>query len=154
MKAFSAHRFYLNKAVLKLDYEKAVLEVMQTFQDPLPPGAIAEHLTAVNRNFEGVHPRVAVKKVLKDLAGEGQVSESGGQYQIVEQPPEAPVIEEPPVPAVEQVEIKAAVDSSTAPNLLDIQDDEIVCSIGIQFQDHSIEGRSRLESVLSVISES
>ena len=85
-------------AVLKLNDEMAVLEVMKTFTDPLTPGAIAEHLTAVNWNFEGVHPRVAVNKALKDLAGEGQVNESSGKYQVVEQPPEAPPVEEPPAP--------------------------------------------------------
>ncbi len=54
----------------------------------------------------------------------------------------------------EEVEIKASVDSSLVRNLFDIQDDEIVGSIGIQFQDHSIEGQSRLKSIMRLISES
>ena len=88
-------------AALEANDELAVLEVMKTFQESLTPGTIAGHLTAVNWNFEGVHPRVAVNKALKDLIREGKISESGGQYQIVEQPPEAPVIEEPPAPPLE-----------------------------------------------------
>ena len=85
-------------AVMELNDEMAVLEVMKTFTDPLTPGAIAEHLTAVNWNFEGVHPRVAVNKSLQDLAKEGKVSEASGKYEIATQPPEAPAIEEPPAP--------------------------------------------------------
>ncbi len=54
----------------------------------------------------------------------------------------------------EEVEIKAAVDSSVVRNLFDIQGDEIVGSIGIQFQDHSREGQARLESIMRLISES
>ena len=54
----------------------------------------------------------------------------------------------------EGVEIKASVDSSVVRNLFDLQDDEIVGSIGVQFQDHSIEGRSLLESILHLISAS
>ena len=54
----------------------------------------------------------------------------------------------------EEVEIKASVDSNVVRNLFDIQDDEIVGSIGIQFQDHSIEGQSRLKCILFLISES
>ena len=47
--------------------------------------------------------------------------------------------------------IKASVDSSVVRNLYDIRDDEIVGSIGVQFQDHS---RARLKSVMSLISKS
>ncbi len=54
----------------------------------------------------------------------------------------------------EEVEIKASVDSSVVRNLFDIQDDEIVGSIGVKFQDHSIEGQSRLKSIMHLISES
>ena len=46
------------------------------------------------------------------------------------------------------------MDSSVVRNLFDIQDDEIVGSIGIQFQDHSIEEHSRLKSIMHLISES
>jgi len=51
----------------------------------------------------------------------------------------------------EEVEIKASVDSSVARNIFDTQDDEIVGSIGIQFQDLSMTGESRLESVMRLI---
>ena len=51
----------------------------------------------------------------------------------------------------EEVKIKASVDSSVVRNLFDTQDDEIVGSIGIQFQDLSMTGESRLESVMSLI---
>ncbi len=51
----------------------------------------------------------------------------------------------------EKVEIKASVDSSVVRNLFDIQDDEIVGSIGIQFQDHSLTGQLRLESIMRLI---
>jgi len=51
----------------------------------------------------------------------------------------------------EEVEIKASVDSRIVRNLFDIQDDEIVGSIGIQFQDLSMTGQSRLESAMRLI---
>jgi len=51
----------------------------------------------------------------------------------------------------EEVEIKASVDSSVIRNLFDIQDDEIVGSIGVKFQDHSLEGQSRLEAAMRLI---
>ncbi len=51
----------------------------------------------------------------------------------------------------EEVEIKASVDSRVARNLFDTQDDEIVGSIGIQFQDLSMTGESRLESIMRLI---
>jgi len=51
----------------------------------------------------------------------------------------------------EEVEIKASVDSRLVRNLFDIQDDEIVGSIGIQFQDQSKTGQSRLESIMRLI---
>jgi len=51
----------------------------------------------------------------------------------------------------EEVEIKASVDSSVVRNLFDIQDDEIVGSIGILFQDLSMTGQSRLESTMRLI---
>ncbi len=54
----------------------------------------------------------------------------------------------------EKVEISASVDSSVVRNLFDIQDDEIVGAIGIQFQDHSKTGQARLESIMRLISES
>ncbi len=54
----------------------------------------------------------------------------------------------------EEVEIKASVDSSVVRNLFDIQDDEIVGSIGIKFQDHSKTGQARLESIMRLISKS
>ncbi len=50
---------------------------------------------------------------------------------------------------VEEEEIKAWVDSSVVRNLFDT--DEIVGSIGVKFQDHSIEGQSRLGSVMRLI---
>jgi len=53
--------------------------------------------------------------------------------------------------AKEKVEISASVDSSVARNLFDIQDDEIVGSIGIQFQDHSLTGQLRLEFIMRLI---
>ncbi len=52
---------------------------------------------------------------------------------------------------VEEEEIKASVDSSVVRNLFDIQDDEIVGSIGVKFQEHSMTGQSRLESVMRLI---
>jgi len=51
----------------------------------------------------------------------------------------------------EDVEIKASVDSSVIRNQFDLQDDEIVGSIGIQFQDLSMTGESRIESVMRLI---
>ena len=51
----------------------------------------------------------------------------------------------------EEVEIRASVDSSVARNLFDIQDDEIVGSMGIQFQEHSMTGQSRLEAIIHLI---
>ena len=51
----------------------------------------------------------------------------------------------------EKVEIRASVDSRIVRNLFEIQDDEIVGSIGIQFQERSMTGRSRLESVMRLI---
>jgi len=51
----------------------------------------------------------------------------------------------------EEVEIKASVDSSVVRNLFDIQDDAVVGSIGVKFQDHSLEGQSRLEAVMRLI---
>ena len=51
----------------------------------------------------------------------------------------------------EGVEIKASVDSRIVRNLFDIQDDEIVGSIGIQFQDHSLTGQLQLESIMRLI---
>ncbi len=49
------------------------------------------------------------------------------------------------------VEIKASVDSRIVRNLFEIQDDETVGSIGIQFQDLSMTGESRIESVMRLI---
>ena len=165
-KAFITVTFQVEQVSLNLNPKKVVLEVMKAFTDPLTPGAIAEHLTAVNWSFEGVHPRVAVKKALKDLAQKGTIRESDGKYEIATPPP----VEAPPLDAeasikqgrqkleasmsMQKVVIKASVDSSTARNLFDIQDDKIVGSIGIQFQDHSLEWRSRLESILQIISDS
>jgi len=54
----------------------------------------------------------------------------------------------------EEVEIQASVDSSVVRNLFDIQAGEIVGSIGVQFQDRSIEGQSRLKSIMHLISKS
>ena len=51
----------------------------------------------------------------------------------------------------EEVEIKASVDSRIVRNQFDTQDDETVGSIGIQFQDLSMTGESRLESVMRLI---
>ena len=50
----------------------------------------------------------------------------------------------------EEVEIKASVDSSVVRNLF-TQDDETVSSIGVKFQDLSMTGESRLESVMRLI---
>jgi len=52
------------------------------------------------------------------------------------------------------VEINASVDSSVVRNFFDIQDDDIVGSIGAKFQDHSIEVQSQLKSIMRVISKS
>ena len=49
------------------------------------------------------------------------------------------------------VEIKASVDSSVIRNLFDIQDDEIVGSIGVKFQDHYIEVQSQLKSIMRLL---
>jgi len=51
----------------------------------------------------------------------------------------------------EEVKINASMDSSVARHLFDIQDDESVGSIGIQFEDHSLEGQAQLESILRLI---
>ena len=51
----------------------------------------------------------------------------------------------------EEVEIKASVDSRIVRNLFDIRDDEIVGSIGIQFQDLSMTGQSQVESAMRLI---
>ncbi len=52
----------------------------------------------------------------------------------------------------EEVKIKASVDSSVVRNLFDIQDDEIVGSIGVKFQDHYIEVQSQLKSIMRLFS--
>ncbi len=49
------------------------------------------------------------------------------------------------------VAIKASVDSSVVRKYFDTQDDEIVGSIGAKFQDHSLEGQSRLEAAMRLI---
>ena len=116
-------------AVLELNDEMAVLEVMKAFTDPLTPGAIAEHLTAVNWNFEGVHPRVAVNKSLKDLAREGKVSEASGKYEIATQPPEAPAIEEPPAPP--EPPPGAAPPPSEAPSSVNQGRQELEASVAV-----------------------
>jgi len=64
-------------------------------------------------------------------------------------PPEKAVITVSFTVEQEEVEIKASVDSSVVRNLFDT--DEIVGSIGVKFQDHSIEGQSRLGSVMRLI---
>ncbi len=51
----------------------------------------------------------------------------------------------------EEVEIKASVDSRIVRNLFDTQDDEIVGSIGVRFQDLSMTGKLRLGSVMRLI---
>ncbi len=66
-------------------------------------------------------------------------------------PPEKAVITVSFKVEKEEVEIKASVDSNVVRDLFDIQDDEIMGSIGIQFHDHSIEGQSQLESVMRLI---
>ncbi len=66
-------------------------------------------------------------------------------------PPEKAVITVSFKVEKEEVEIKASVDSGVARNLFDTQDDEIVGSIGIQFQDLSMTGQSRLESAMRLI---
>ncbi len=52
---------------------------------------------------------------------------------------------------VEEKEIKASVDSSVVRKFFDTQDDEIVGSIGVRFQDLSMTGKSRLGSVMRLI---
>ena len=49
------------------------------------------------------------------------------------------------------VEIKASVDSSVIRDLFDIQDDGIVGSIGVQFQDNSREVQSQLKSIMRLL---
>ena len=66
-------------------------------------------------------------------------------------PPEKAVITVSFKVEKEEVEITASVDSSVVRNPSDIQDDEIVGSIGIQFQDLSMTGESRLESIMRLI---
>jgi len=51
------------------------------------------------------------------------------------------------------VAIEASVDSNVVRNLFAIQDDEIVGSIGVKFQDHSLKGQSQLKSIMHLISE-
>ncbi len=51
----------------------------------------------------------------------------------------------------EEVEIKASVDSRIVRNQFDIQEDEIVGSIGIQFKGHSTEAQSQLRSTMRLI---
>ncbi len=52
---------------------------------------------------------------------------------------------------VEEEEIKASVDSSVVRKFFDTQDDEIVGSIGVRFQDLSMTGKLRLGSVMRLI---
>jgi len=66
-------------------------------------------------------------------------------------PPEKAVITVSFKVEKEEVEIKASVDSRVVRNPSDIQDDEIVGSIGIQFKGHSIEAQSQLRSVMRLI---
>jgi len=66
-------------------------------------------------------------------------------------PPEKAVITVSFKVEKEEVEITASVDSSVVRNPSDIQDDEIVGSIGIQFKDHSIEAQSQLRSVMRLL---
>jgi len=51
----------------------------------------------------------------------------------------------------ENVEINSSVDSSVVRNLFDIQDGEIVGSIGVTFQDQSKTGQSRLVAIMRLI---
>ncbi len=51
----------------------------------------------------------------------------------------------------EKVEISASVDSSVVRNLFDIQDDEIVGSIGVKFEVQSKTGQARLKSIMRLI---
>jgi len=69
-------------------------------------------------------------------------------------PPEGDLITVQCLVERQEIEIKASVDSSVERSLFDIRSDEIVNSIGIRFQDHSIEGQSRLEFIMLLISES
>jgi len=66
-------------------------------------------------------------------------------------PPEKAVITVSFKVEKEEVEIKASVDSRVVRNPSDIQDDEIVGSIGVKFKGHSIEGQSQLRSVMRLI---
>ncbi len=66
-------------------------------------------------------------------------------------PPEKAVISINFKVGKEKVEIKAAVDSRIERNRSEIGLGGIWGSIGIQFQDHSIEGQSQLESILGLI---
>ncbi len=54
----------------------------------------------------------------------------------------------------EEVEIKASVDSNIVHRPSGIGYGGICGSIGAKFQDHSIEGQSRLKSIMHLISES
>ncbi len=63
-------------------------------------------------------------------------------------PPEKAVITVSFKVEKEEVEITASVDSRVVRNPSDIQDDEIVGSIGVKFKGHSIEGQSQLRSVM------
>ena len=69
-------------------------------------------------------------------------------------PPEGAVITVHCQVEDQEIEIKASVDSSVARSLSNIRSDEFVNSIGVKFQDHSIEGQSRLKSIMYLISES
>jgi len=69
-------------------------------------------------------------------------------------PPEKAVITVSFKVEKEEVEIKASVDSRVVRNPSEIGYGGIWGSIGIQFQDHSKTGQSRLESIVHLISES
>lgn len=66
-------------------------------------------------------------------------------------PPEKAVITVSFKVEKEEVEITASVDSSVVRNPSDIQDDEIVGSIGVKFEDYSREAQSQLRSVMRLI---
>ncbi len=66
-------------------------------------------------------------------------------------PPEKAVITVSFKVEKEEVEIKASVDSRVVRNPSDIQDDEIVGSIGVKFEDYSREAQSQLRSVMRLI---
>ncbi len=69
-------------ALLELNDEVAVLEVLKTFQEPLSPDIIGQHLAAVNWDFEDKDPQEAINEALQKLLARGKIKETNGSYEL------------------------------------------------------------------------